>query len=287
VRAQLAAALAAKVTAEMQSAEALSEAQRRETLLALAQQELSEEQQISTEAQRQAEALNQQVAQLRTELAQLQGLLDDAVARDASRDVQLQSLGSQLNTALARVAAEERRRRSLEEAERKRLEEEARALAAAAEDLEKFRSEFFGRLRDLLGSQEDIRIVGDRFVFSSEVLFDPGSADLSREGQFEIAKVASILRNISGDIPAGIDWVLQVDGHTDNVPISGGGTFADNWELSQARALSVVKYMINFLGLPPERLSANGFGQYQPIAEGDTQDARAQNRRIELKLTEK
>jgi chemotaxis protein MotB len=224
--------------------------------------------------------LNQQVAALREQLGQLQALLDDAVARDAVRDVQLQSLGSDLNTALARVAAEERRRRVLEEAERKRLE-------AAALDLERYRSEFFGQLRDVLGAQEGVQIVGDRFVFSSEVLFPPGGAALSLPGEGEIAKIAGILRNIVDDIPPQIDWVIRVDGHTDNVPLSGQGEFADNWELSQARALSVVKYMVDALGISPTRLSANGFGQYQPINPADTDAARAQNRRIELKFTEK
>ena len=139
----------------------------------------------------------------------------------------------------------------------------------------------------MLGNQDGVRIEGDRFVFSSEVLFPPGGAVLSDEGRGEIAKVARILRSVAGDIPPEIDWVIRVDGHTDNVPLSGIGEFEDNWELSQARALSVVKYMINFLGIPPDRLSANGFGQYQPVALGDSDDARAQNRRIELKFTEK
>jgi len=142
-------------------------------------------------------------------------------------------------------------------------------------------------LRDLLGNQEGVRIEGDRFVFSSEVLFGPGSAVLSQDGQGEIAKVAGILRSVVDEIPAEIDWVIRVDGHTDNVPLSGFGAFADNWELSQARALSVVKYMVNFLGIAPDRLAANGFGQYQPVAKGNTEAARAQNRRIELKFTEK
>jgi chemotaxis protein MotB len=132
-----------------------------------------------------------------------------------------------------------------------------------------------------------VRIEGDRFVFSSEVLFAQGQADLSADGEAEIAKVARILRDIAGDIPDGIDWVIRVDGHTDDIPLSGLGEFRNNWELSQARALSVVLYMVNFLGLPPDRLAANGFGQYQPVNPADTDVARAQNRRIELKLTEK
>ena len=138
-----------------------------------------------------------------------------------------------------------------------------------------------------MGAQEGVQIVGDRFVFSSEVLFAQGQANLSPLGQGELAKIAEILRNVASDIPSEIDWVIRVDGHTDNVPLSGVGEFADNWELSQARALSVVRYMVNFLDIPPERLSANGFGQYQPIATGNSDEARAQNRRIELKFTEK
>jgi chemotaxis protein MotB len=110
---------------------------------------------------------------------------------------------------------------------------------------------------------------------------------LSPAGQRQIAGIAQILRDIAVDIPPEIDWVIRVDGHTDNIPLSGFGQFADNWELSQARALSVVRFMSNFLGIPPDRLSANGFGQYQPINTDDTAEARAQNRRIELKLTEK
>ena len=255
---------------------------------------MAQEEEISAEAQRQTELLNQQVAALRMQLGDLQALLDDAKARDAASQVQLQSLGADLNTALARVAAEERRRAQLEEAERKRLELEAQRLAEEAarlteetKDLAQYRSEFFGRLRDVLGRQEGVRIEGDRFVFSSEVLFAPGSAELSPEGRQEVAKVAQILSGVVDDIPPEIDWVIRVDGHTDNLPLSGFGKYTDNWELSQGRALSVVKYMVDALGIPPERLAANGFGEFQPVAEGDSEEARAQNRRIELKFTER
>ena len=280
LRAQLAEAMAAKLAAQGSVDETQTEAERRAALLAQAEAELAQEQETSAAAQRQTELLNQQVAALRAQLSNLQGLLDSAEADDIEREVELQSLGSQLNTALARVAAEERRRAELEAAEVKRLEAETK-------NLEQYRSEFFGRLRTVLGAQEGVRIEGDRFVFSSEVLFPPGGADLSREGTQEVAKVADILRNVAADIPAGIDWVIRVDGHTDNEPLSGLGEFADNWELSQARALSVVKYMANFLGIPPDRLAANGFGQYQPVDTADTDEARARNRRIELKFTEK
>ena len=263
----LAAAEAARDDLQAQLGDRMTVAEREAALLAQAQRLLAEEQDKSTEA-------------LRTQLGQLQALLDDSEEREAAASIQVQSLGSDLNAALARAAAEERRRRQLEEAERLRLE-------AEAQDLQKYRSEFFGRLRDVLGNQPGVQVVGDRFVFASEVLFPPGSATLSPAGQGEVAKVAEILSSVAGDIPAGIDWVIRVDGHTDNVPLSGQGEFADNWELSQARALSVVRYMSGSLGIPPDRLSANGFGEYNPVNTANTEEARAQNRRIELKFTEK
>ncbi|MFD1195575.1 peptidoglycan -binding protein [Seohaeicola saemankumensis] len=276
----LAAAEAARDDLQAQLGARMTEAERDAALLAQAQRLLAEEQDKSTEAQRAQALLNQQVAALRNQLGQLQAILDDSREREAAASIQVQSLGSDLNAALARAAAEERRRRQLEEAERLRLE-------AEAQDLQKYRSEFFGRLRDVLGNQPGVQVVGDRFVFASEVLFPPGSATLSAAGQGEVAKVAEILRAVAGDIPAGIDWVIRVDGHTDNVPLSGQGEFTDNWELSQARALSVVRYMSGSLGIPPDRLSANGFGEYNPVNTADTEEARAQNRRIELKFTEK
>ena len=301
VRKQLTAALAAKLQSEQASRELLSATEQQALLLENAQNTLSKERVTSAAAQRQTELLNQQVAALRTQLQELSGLLDLAEQRDQETQVQLQSLGSDLNTALARAVAEERRRRVLEEQERKRLEaetaeerrrrvleeQERKRLEAETKDLAQYRSEFFGRLRDLLGNQEGVRIDGDRFVFSSEVLFPPGGAQLSPLGEVEITKIATILRGIADEIPPEIDWVIRVDGHTDNVPLSGSGEFAGNWELSQARALSVVKYMANVLAIPPSRLAANGFGQYQPINTADTPEARAQNRRIELKFTEK
>jgi chemotaxis protein MotB len=280
VQAELSALLAAKLTAENEAALRLTEAQQRAALLAEANKELSLVEAQSAEDQRKITLLNQQIGELRSQLSSLQGILDAAAEADAQADIQIQTLGQNLNAALARAATEERKRRRLEEAERKRLE-------AEAVDLAKYRSDFFAQLRDLLDGQDGVRIEGDRFVFSSEVLFAQGQADLSADGEAEIAKVARILRDIAGDIPDGIDWVIRVDGHTDDIPLSGLGEFRNNWELSQARALSVVLYMVNFLGLPPDRLAANGFGQYQPVNPADTDVARAQNRRIELKLTEK
>ena len=287
LRSQLAAALA-------EQSEAQSAADQQAALLARANEALSEEEALSAESQRQVALLNAQVAELRSQVGSLQELLNVAAEADSDAQVQIDRLGEQLNTALARVAAEERRRAALEEAERIRLESEAARLAAESErlaseaqDLERFRSDFFGELRAILEGQEGVQIVGDRFVFSSEVLFQSARAELSPLGQQEIAKVAAILRDVADDIPAGIDWVIRVDGHTDNTPLSGFGQYADNWELSQARALSVVRFMTNELGIPPTRLAANGFGEFQPINTADTDEARAQNRRIELKLTEK
>jgi len=286
--------LAAARIAEAQAAGALSEAELDAILLSQAQEELRNAEAASAESQREFELLNRQVAELRGQLGALQNLLDEAAARDSSSNVQLEALGSQLNSALAQVASEERRRRELEEAERlrveaerNRIEEERNRLEDENVDLAQYRSEFFGKLRDVLGNQDGVRIVGDRFVFSSEVLFRSGSVDLLAAGQGEVAKIAEILREVVGDIPPEIDWVIRVDGHTDNVPQSSGGRYRDNWELSQGRALSVVRYMIDDLDIPAERLIAAGFGEHHPINPDKTPEARAQNRRIELKFTEK
>jgi chemotaxis protein MotB len=284
---QLAAALAAKIAAEQDASVLMSKSEQRRVLLAEANSLLSNEKAKSAQSLRQVEALNQQSADLRKKLDGLQGLLDDAKSRDIEAKVQISSLGSNLNTALAQVAAkqkkladEQKKRAELEAAERKRLEAETKTL-------KKFKSEFFGQLRDLLGNQQGVQIVGDRFVFSSEVLFAAGSADLSSAGQHEITKVAKVILDIADKIPSDINWVLRVDGHTDNIPLSGTGQYRDNWELSQARALSVVRYMVDVLGMPPSRLAAAGFGEYQPINTANTAAARAQNRRIEMKFTEK
>ena len=294
LQSRLIAALAAREAAAENASEELSKAEQRARLLAQARETLSQEKEKSAAAQRETALLNQQVSALRDQLGQLRALLDDYEDRDAATQVQIQNLGTDLNAALARAASEERKRRLLEEAERKRLQEEreqlaleAEALKSQAKDLELYRSEFFGRLRDLLGNRDGVRIEGDRFVFSSEVLFPLGSAELSDEGKSEVAKVAEILREVADSIPSELDWVIRVDGHTDDIPLIGAGKYADNWELSQGRALSVVKYMVNALNIPPGRLSANGFGEYQPINPDSTPEARAQNRRIELKLTEK
>jgi chemotaxis protein MotB len=150
------------------------------------------------------------------------------------------------------------------------------------QELARYRSEFFGRLREVLGERSDIRIVGDRFVFQSEVLFDTGEATLNPAGEAQLASFADTLREIAGSIPAEIDWILRVDGHTDVRPISSA-RFPSNWELSTARATEVVKYLIS-RGIPPRRLVAAGFGEYQPLEPGNTEEAYRRNRRIEFKL---
>jgi chemotaxis protein MotB len=291
---QLKAALAAKLASDQLAETRLTEAAEREVLLQAAREELAQKSQFADQtteellkAERQTALLNQQVGELRKQVEQLQGLLDVSEAADVDNKTQLQNLGQRLNAALARAATEERKRRTLEEAEHKRLEEERNKLASQAEDLAKYKSEFFGRMRAILAGQDGVKIVGDRFVFSSEVLFDPGQADLQSAGQVEIQKVATILESVMDEIPDNIDWVIRVDGHTDNIALSGQGQFKDNWELSQARALSVVRYMVTGLGFPPDRLAANGFGEFQPVNDANTESARAQNRRIEIKLTER
>lgn len=260
--------------------EAQGDAQVRAGLLEAAREVLSEKDKALIDSARKTALLNQQVIELRAQLGALQSLLDAAQARDVAAQVQVETLGSQLNAALAQVASEERRRAELEEAERKRLEVENT-------DLERFRSEFFGQLSALLQGREGVRVVGDRFVFSSEVLFTAGSADLAPEGRAQIAGVVATLNEIASQIPPQIDWIIRVDGHTDDVPLSGTGAFQDNWELSQARALSVVRFMQDDLGFDPRRMAATGFGEWRPVALGDSDYARAQNRRIELKLTER
>ncbi|MEE2774877.1 MAG: peptidoglycan -binding protein [Pseudomonadota bacterium] len=214
------------------------------------------------------------------QIADLQQILDTSELREKENKVQIESLGNRLNRALAQVASEQKKRAEMEakEVERLRLE---------ANDLKNYRSEFFGRLRKILGNKTGIEIAGDRFVFSSEVLFEPGSATLGADGKIQLGKVASVIREVAGDIPKTINWILRVDGHTDIQPLAETSRYSDNWELSQARALSVVKYLITSEGLEPRRLAAAGFGEYQPIFKDSSEASLASNRRIELKLTER
>jgi chemotaxis protein MotB len=220
--------------------------------------ELSQQKEVSERALNQVELLNQQIAALRAQIAAVEQALQVSEQKDKSSQTKIADLGRRLNVALAQ----------------------------RVQELNRYRSDFFGRLREILSDRENIRIVGDRFVFQSEVLFPSGSSDLNEAGATEMAKLASALLDLAKEIPPEINWVLRVDGHTDNVPLSGNGRYKDNWELSSARAISVVKFLIA-QGVPADRLVAAGFGEYQPIAEGDSPEARNQNRRIELKLTEK
>ena len=159
------------------------------------------------------------------------------------------------------------------------------ALASRVQELQQFRSEFFGRLRDVLKGRDDVQIVGDRFVFQSEVLFAPGQADIGVTGQTQLAQLAVAFADIATKIPADINWVLQVDGHTDDLPVRAG-RYTDNWDLSTERALSVVRFLV-MQGVPAERLAAAGYGEFQPLASGDTGADRRLNRRIELKITQR
>ena len=283
LRSALSKAIAARLSAEWK----LNSAEQKAALLAMAQAELQEAKAISTEAQRKMALLSQEVRELRAQISGLQATLGDYKRRDVDNNVKITNLGSELNVALAQVAAESKRNLALEAAEKQRLEEEKARLEAEAKTLERYRSEFFGSLRGLLEDIDGVSIVGDRFAFSSEVLFASGRAELTAAGRKEISKVANILKDVTEEIPQNIDWVLQVDGHTDDQPILPGSKFQNNWELSQARALSVVLYLMTSEQMPPRRLSANGFGEYQPINPANSRVARAQNRRIELKLTER
>jgi chemotaxis protein MotB len=217
---------------------------------------LDSEKQISARALAQVEVLNQQIAALRRQFAALEEALDASEKRGKESQGKIADLGQRLNVALAQ----------------------------RVQELSRYRSEFFGRLRAILGTRPDIRIVGDRFVFQSEVFFDTGQAVLLPEGRAELDKLASVLIDLGRQIPSEIAWVLRVDGHTDVRPIAGA--FKSNWELSSARAISVVQYLVT-LGVPAQRLVAAGFGEFQPLDTAATEDAYKRNRRIELKLTER
>jgi chemotaxis protein MotB len=219
--------------------------------------QLDQQKQITNEALAKVEILNQQLAALRLQLAALQEALDASEAKDRESQVKIADLGQRLNVALAKKVQE----------------------------LARYRSDFFGKLREVLGSRADFQVVGDRFVFPSDVLFDSGSADLKPEATPQIDKLADALKQLETQIPPEIAWVLRIDGHTDVKPITNVN-FPSNWELSSARAISVVRYLIDH-GIPANRLVAAGFGEFQPLDPGDSDEALAKNRRIELKLTER
>jgi chemotaxis protein MotB len=220
--------------------------------------ELDAERQISQRALSQVELLNQQIAALRKQIGALEDALNVSETRDRESNTKIADLGRRLNVALAQ----------------------------RVQELNRYRSDFFGRLREILSDRENIRIVGDRFVFQSEVLFPSGSEEINDAGRVEMKKLADAIIELQREIPPEISWVLRVDGHTDNIPVSGNRRYRDNWELSSARATSVVKFLIEN-GVPANRLVAAGFGEFQPLDAADTDDARVKNRRIELKLTER
>jgi chemotaxis protein MotB len=218
---------------------------------------VSNERALTAEQRAQIEILNQQIAALRQQLASIAEALQAAEAKAKEQRVQIADLGRRLNV----------------------------ALASRVQELARYRSEFFGRLREILGERREIRVVGDRFVFQSEVLFQTGSAQLEEPGREQLGLLAQSLTEIARKIPPEIDWVLRVDGHTDRLPINTP-EFPSNWELSTGRAISVVRFLID-QGVPPDRLAATGFGEFQPLDSGDDEIAFRRNRRIELKLTQR
>ncbi len=224
--------------------------------LAAQTQSLSQQTQRADTASAEVARLTMAMESLRSELSRLRALLAEREKQAEEDKIAIANLGKALNSALANKVQELRR----------------------------FRSEFFGRLRDVLEGRSDVKIVGDRFVFQSEVLFAPGQASIGEEGQKQLAQIAAALTEIIREIPEDIPWILQIDGHTDDVPVSG--VYADNWDLSTERALSVVRFMIRE-GVPASRLSASGYGEFQPIATGNSVEDRQKNRRIELKLTQR
>ncbi|MGV1014295.1 MAG: peptidoglycan -binding protein [Methyloceanibacter sp.] len=219
--------------------------------------ELDQQKQITNEALAKVEILNQQLAALRLQLAALQEALEASEAKDKDSQAKIADLGQRLNVALAKKVQE----------------------------LARYRSDFFGKLREALGERADFQVVGDRFVFPSDVLFDSGSAEIRPEAMNQLGKLAAALKDLEGQIPPDIAWVMRVDGHTDIKPIVTA-EFPSNWELSSARAISVVRYLMQ-QGVKPERLVAAGFGEFQPVDAAQSDAALRKNRRIELKLTER
>ncbi len=225
---------------------------------AAASADLDAQKDISAKALAEVDVLNQQIAALRKQLAAIEDALSASEAANKDSQSKIADLGQRLNVALAQKVQE----------------------------LARYRSDFFGRLRQILGSRPDIRVVGDRFVFESSVLFDVGKADISPEGKKSLELLASAVLDLEREIPPDIPWILRVDGHTDSQPISGTGQFKSNWELSAARAVAVVQYLVS-KGVEADRLAATGFGEFQPIDQGTDDAAMSRNRRIELKLTER
>lgn len=219
---------------------------------------LKSEQQVSQRALAQVELLNQQIAALRRQLTALEEALNASETRNADSQTQIADLGKRLNVALAQ----------------------------RVQELSRYRSDFFGKLRQILADRPDIEVVGDRFVLPASVLFSTASDDLSEPARGELNKLADAILELETQIPPDINWVIRVDGHTDVRPVQSTNRFRSNWELSAARAIAVVRYLID-RGINPEHLVAAGFGEFQPLDPGDTEEAYARNRRIELKLTER
>jgi chemotaxis protein MotB len=218
--------------------------------------QLDRERELTGRALSQVELLNQQISALRRQIAALEDALAASESRDRESQTKIADLGSRLNVALAQ----------------------------RVQELSRYRSDFFGRLRQILAERPDVRVVGDRFVFQSELLFDTGQAELNDAAKPELDKLANAMIELTRDIPPDINWVMRVDGHTDSRPTRGA--FPSNWSLSAARAIAVVQYLVS-KGVPPQRLVAAGFGEHQPLDAAQTDEAYKKNRRIELKLTER
>ncbi|HRK23830.1 MAG TPA: peptidoglycan -binding protein [Beijerinckiaceae bacterium] len=221
------------------------------------QGQIDSEKQLAARALAQVEQLNQQIAALRKQLQALEEALNASEAKDKDAQARISDLGNRLNVALAQ----------------------------RVQELNRYRSDFFGRLRQVLGARPDIRIVGDRFVFQSELFFETGASDLSVAGSAELDKIAAALQDLEREIPPEIPWIARIDGHTDKRPFQSGSA-RSNWELSANRAISVVRYLVS-KGVSPQRLAATGFGEFQPIDLGESPEALARNRRLELKVTER
>jgi chemotaxis protein MotB len=226
--------------------------------LSSVESELSTERQVSQRALAQVELLNQQISALRRQIAALENALEASESRDEESQTRIADLGRRLNVALAQ----------------------------RVQELSRYRSDFFGRLREILAGRSDIEVVGDRFVLPASVLFPSASDEINESFRGELDSLADAILELEAEIPADIAWVLRVDGHTDSRPLAATSRFGSNWDLSASRAISVVRYLID-RGVKPEHLVAAGFGEFQPLDPGDTEEAHARNRRIELKLTER
>ncbi|KAA2214843.1 peptidoglycan -binding protein [Teichococcus oryzae] len=243
---------------ERRAAEALARAEGENRSRQQAEAGAAEQARLADSARAQVALLNRQLSELRAELSRIAGLLEAEEDAGRDKDAQITALGQRLNA----------------------------ALAARVEELQRYRSDFFGRLRDVLGERPEIRVVGDRFVFQGEVLFPVGGADLSDAGRAQLRSLAAVLKEVSQQFPPDLPWILRVDGHADRNPIRPGGRYASNWELSAARAIAVGQFLIGE-GLPANHVAAAAFGDNQPLDAGDSPEAYARNRRIELRLTDR